>query len=308
MNFIERLIQLIQEKKSVVCMGLDPRMDNQGEIPQYLINQYKDPNKIILEFNKELIESCYEFIPVVKPQIAFYEKYDALNALKETIKYAHKYGLLVLLDSKRNDIGTTSAAYAYSTFNVYGADACTLNAYLGYDSIKPYLDDYKEKGLFILVKTSNPSSNEFQNLFSGRLDRIDGSETSIQLKNIRLERNYVQMARLVRKWSNSLKVISNYHNLGVVVGATFPDELKIVRELLKQSFILIPGYGHQGAQAKDIKDGFYSDGLGGIVNASRSIIFSYSKNSNFTPENFSLAARQEIIQMNKDINREINLF
>lgn len=307
MYFIERLIQLIKEKKSVVCMGLDPRMDNQGEIPQYLIKQYEDPDKIILEFNKELIESCHELIPVVKPQIAFYEKYDALNALKETIKYAHKYDLLVILDSKRNDIGTTSAAYAYSTFNVYGADACTLNAYLGYDSIKPYMDDYKEKGLFILVKTSNPSSNEFQNLFSARLDKIDESEISIQEKDIKLERNYVQMAKLVRKWSKNLQLASNYHNLGIVVGATFPNELKSIRELLKQSFFLIPGYGHQGAQAKDIKNGFYSDGLGGIVNASRSIIFSYDKNPNYTSEKFSLAARKEIDQMNKDINREINL-
>ena len=307
MYFIERLIQLIKEKRSVVCMGLDPRMDYQGEIPQYLIDQYENPDSIILEFNKELIESCHELIPVVKPQIAFYEKYDALNALKETIKYARKYDLLVILDSKRNDIGTTSAAYAYSTFNVYGADACTLNGYLGYDSIKPYIDDYKEKGLFILVKTSNPSSNEFQNLFSTRLDKIAESETSIQSNDIRLERNYVQMARLVRKWSKSLNVILNYHNLGVVVGATFPNELKIIRELLNQSFLLIPGYGHQGAQAKDIKNGFHSDGLGGIVNASRSIIFSYYKNPKYTPEKFSLAAREEIIQMNKDINQEIHL-
>ena len=307
MYFIERLIQLIKEKRSVVCMGLDPRMDNQGEIPQYLINQYEVPDSIILEFNKELIESCHDLIPVVKPQIAFYEKYDALNALKETIKLAHKYDLLVILDSKRNDIGTTSAAYAYSTFNVYGADACTLNAYLGYDSINPYIDEYSEKGLFILVKTSNPSSNEFQSLFSARLDKIDESKISIQEKDIILERNYVQMAKLVREWSKSLKVISNYHNLGVVVGATFPNELNTIRELLEQSFILLPGYGHQGAQAKDIKNGFHSDGLGGIVNASRSIIFSYSKNPKYIPEKFSLAAREEIIQMNRDINREINL-
>jgi len=307
MYFIERLIQLIKEKNSVVCMGLDPRMDNQGEIPQYLINQYEDPNTIILEFNKELIESCHELIPIVKPQMAFYEKYDALKALKETIKYAHKYDLLIVLDSKRNDIGTTSAAYAYSTFNVYGADACTLNAYLGYDSIEPYIEDYKEKGLFILVKTSNPSSKDFQDLFSARINKIDEFKTNIQLKSIKLERNYVHMAKLVKKWSSSLKQISNYNNLGVVVGATFPNELKHIRDLLKQSFILIPGYGHQGAQPKDVKSGFNSNGLGGIINASRSIIFSYNKNPKYKPEDFSRAARDEIIQMNEAINQEINL-
>ncbi|TFG18142.1 MAG: orotidine-5'-phosphate decarboxylase [Promethearchaeota archaeon] len=307
MYFVERLIQRIKEKQSVICMGLDPRMDNRGEIPQYLINQYEDSNTIILEFNKQLIESCHELIPIVKPQIAFYEKYDALKALKETIKYAHKHDLEVILDSKRNDIGTTSAAYAYSTFNIYGADACTLNGYLGYDSIKPYIDGYKEKGLFVLVKTSNPSSNEFQNLFSVRIDKINGPETSIKIENIELERNYVHMAKLVRKWSENLNIFSNYHNLGIVVGATFPNELKSIRELLKHSFILIPGYGHQGAHAKDIKSGFFSDGLGGIVNAARSIIYAYHKNPKFSPEKFAFAAREEIIQMNKNINREINL-
>ena len=157
MYFIEKLIQAIREKKSVVCMGLDPRLDQEGQIPQYLIDEFQDPNKIILEFNKILIEKASELIPVVKPQIAFYEKYDALSALKDTIKYAQKNDLLVVLDSKRNDIGSTSEAYAYSTFEIYGADACTINAYFGIDGVKPYLEKYKEKGVFVLVKTSNPS-------------------------------------------------------------------------------------------------------------------------------------------------------
>lgn len=305
MYFIERLIQLIKEKQSVVSMGLDPRLGNEGEIPQYLINDYEDPNKIILEFNKELIEHTHELIPIVKPQIAFYEKYDALNALKETIKFAHKNDLLVLLDSKRNDIGSTSSAYAYSTFNVYNADACTLNAYLGYDSLKPYIDNYKEKGLFILVKTSNPSSNEFQNLFSIRVDEVDEKETEIHLKSVKLERNYIQMAKLVMGWSERLKTFSNYNNLGVVVGATFPNELKVVRNLLEKNFILIPGYGHQGAQVKDIKGGVHPNGLGGLVNASRSIIYAYNNNPSYSADKFALAAREEIYQMNQAINRQI---
>ena len=161
MNFIEDLIQLIKEKKSVVCMGLDPRMDKEGEIPKYLIDEYDNHDKIILEFNKELIEDTCDLIPVIKPQIAFYEKYDALDALKETIKFAHKNDLLVILDAKRNDIGSTSEAYAYSIFKNLNVDACTINAYLGFDGVKPFLE-YKEKGVFILVKTSNPSSAEFQ--------------------------------------------------------------------------------------------------------------------------------------------------
>jgi len=305
MYFIERLIQLIKEKQSVVSMGLDPRLGNEGEIPLYLINDLEDPNKIILEFNKELIETTHELIPIVKPQIAFYEKFDALQALKETIKYAHKNDLLVLLDSKRNDIGTTSSAYAYSTFNIYGADACTLNAYLGYDSLKPYFDDYKEKGLFILVKTSNPSSNEFQNLFSVRRDEIDENQTEIHLENVKLERNYIQMAKLVIKWSERLKSFSNYNNLGVVVGATYPQELRKVRDIVNNSFILIPGYGAQGALAKEIKNGFYKNGLGGIVNSSRDIIYAYHKNKKYSQENFGKASRDKIIEMNKKINKEI---
>lgn len=307
MNFIERLIQLIKEKHSVVSMGLDPRMDNAGEIPKHLIKQYKNPNNIILEFNKELIESNYDLIPIIKPQIAFYEKYDALNALKDTIRYAHKHDLLVLLDSKRNDIGSTSSAYAYSTFEVYGADACTLNGYLGFDSIKPYIKHYKDKGLFILVKTSNPSSNEFQNLFSVRLDEIEGTKTEIHLNNINLERNYIHMAKLVKEWSTSLDKIFNYCHLGVVVGATFPNEIKVVRNLLKESFILMPGYGYQGAYINDLINGFNPDGLGGIINASRSIIYAYHTNPKYSPEKFALAARDEINHMNQEFNRMIKI-
>jgi orotidine-5'-phosphate decarboxylase len=307
MNFIERLIQLIKEKHSVVSMGLDPRMDDEGEIPKYLIEQYTDPNNIILEFNKELIESNYDLIPIIKPQIAFYEKYDALNALKDTISYAHKHDLLVLLDSKRNDIGSTSSAYAYSTFDVYGADACTLNGYLGFDSIKPYIDHYKDKGLFILVKTSNPSSKEFQNLFSVRLDKVEGIKTEIHLNNVNLERNYIYMAKLVKEWSTGLDKIFNYCNLGVVVGATFPNEINAVRNLLKESFILMPGYGYQGGDVRCVMNCFNPDGLGGIVSASRSIIYAYHTNPKYSPEKFGLAARDEINHMNQEINRMIKI-
>ncbi len=307
MYFVEKLIESIRDKRSVVCMGLDPRIDGPGQIPEFLVDELKDPNKIILEFNKTLIERVYDLIPVVKPQIAFYEKYEAFNALKETIKYAHKNDLLVVLDSKRNDIGATSEAYAYSTFNVYNVDACTLNAYFGIDGVKPYLENYKEKGLFVLVKTSNPSSNEFQNLFSVRVDEIPDTETDLELKSIKLERNYIHMARLVNKWSENLTKFSGFHNLGIVCGATYPNELKKIREIVKNSFILIPGYGFQGATAKDIKYGFNDDGLGGIVNSSRGIMFAYNRSKQYPPEKFGEAAREEIFNMNEKINNEIGI-
>ena len=305
MYFVEKLIELIKEKKSVVCMGLDPRMDDEGQIPKYLVDDLNGPNEIIIEFNKTLIDNANDLIPIIKPQIAFYEKYDALTALKETINYARKKDLLIILDSKRNDIGSTSEAYAHSNFKVYGADACTVNAYFGIDGVQPFLD-YKDKGVFILVKTSNPSSREFQNIFSAEMEAIPDTQIETIAKEIKLERNYIYMARLVNKWGKNLKDFSGYHNLGAVVGATYPDELKKIREILKNSFILIPGYGAQGAQAKEIKYGFDNEGLGGIVNSSRSIMFAYH-DKNYPPEKFGEAAREEIIDMNIKINKEIGL-
>ena len=306
MNFIENLIQLIKEKKSVISMGLDPRMDKEGEIPQYLIKELEKPSKVILEFNKTLIETNSELIPVVKPQIAFYEKYEALDALKETIKYAHKHDLLVILDAKRNDIGSTSEAYAHSIFKNFKADACTINAYLGIDGVKPFID-YEERGIFILVKTSNPSSKDFQNIFSVNLKDVSDDVSEYRIQEQILKRNYIIMAELVQDWSNYYKKFSNFTNLGAVVGATYPNELKKIREIVKNSFILIPGYGAQGAQAKDIKYGFNKNGLGAIVNSSRGIIYAYNKNKQFSQMEFSIAAKNEIIKMNKEINKEIGI-
>jgi orotidine-5'-phosphate decarboxylase len=306
MSFVERLIELIKEKQSVVCMGLDPRMDMEGEIPQYLITQLDTPNEIILEFNKILIDETHDLIPVVKPQIAFYEKYEAFNALKETIKYAHKKGLLVILDSKRNDIGSTCEAYAYSMFKNYHADACTINAYLGIDGIRPFLE-FKERGVFVLVKTSNPSSNDFQNLFSVKLDNVSEEHTEIKTKQVILKRNYIQMSELINEWSKDLHQFYEFTNLGAVVGATYSNELKKIRELLKNSFILIPGYGAQGARANDVKYGFKDNALGGIVNSSRNIIYAYKKNNKFSQKDFNKAAREKIILMNQEINSVIGL-
>ncbi|MFW9818006.1 MAG: orotidine-5'-phosphate decarboxylase [Candidatus Thorarchaeota archaeon] len=306
MNFIEDLIQIIKEKKSVISMGLDPRMDKEGEIPQHLIKEFNEPNKIILEFNKILIENSYDLIPVVKPQIAFYEKYEAIDALKETIKIAHKNDLLVIVDAKRNDIGSTSEAYAYNLFKNLNADACTVNGYLGFDGIKPFLD-FKEKGVFVLAKTSNPGSKDFQDLFSIRLEDVSQDKTEFEVKGQVLKRNYLLMAELIYEWSQNLPNFSNFTNIGAVVGATYPQELRHIREVVKNSFILIPGYGAQGAQAKDIKDGFYENGLGALINSSRGIIFAYTKSKDYSSEEFGKAAKHEIIVMNKRINKEIGL-
>jgi orotidine-5'-phosphate decarboxylase len=245
-------------------------------------------------------------IPVVKPQIAFYEKYDALSALKETIKYAHKKDLLVILDSKRNDIGATSEAYAHSTFKVYNADACTINAYLGIDGVKPFLE-YKEKGIFVLVKTSNPSSKDFQNLFSARIPNVLESDIEVNVEYVTLERNYIKMARLVADWGENLTQFSQFHNLGVVVGATYPQELGAIRKIVSNSFILMPGFGAQGATENDIKVGFNKEGIGGIVNSSRGIIYAYRNKKEYPPDKFAEAARDEIINMNKKINKVIKL-
>ncbi len=306
MHFVEKLIEQIIDKKSVICMGLDPRMNGEGQIPRYLIEELQEPNKIIREFNKILIDNVHDLIPVVKLQIAFYEKYDALSALKDTVKHAHENDLLVIIDSKRNDIGSTSEAYAESTFYVYGADACTLNAYFGYDSIAPYLK-YKDKGLFILVKTSNPSSKEFQDLFSVKLDAVPENQIKFHINHIELERNYIKMARLVNEWSKDLEMFSSYHDMGVVVGATYPTILKEIRTIVKHSFILMPGYGTQGATASDIKLGFHEDGLGGIVNSSRGIMFAYRNSALHGARDFGKAAREKVLEMNAEINRAIGL-
>ena len=284
-------------------MGLDPRMEIEGQIPRYLVEELVEPNKVILEFNKALIEKTCDLIPIIKPQIAFYEKYDALTALKETIKFAKKNDVLVILDSKRNDIGSTSEAYADSMFKVFNADACTVNAYFGIDCINPFLK-YKEKGLFVLVKTSNPSSRDFQDLFSVRLEDIPDTEFEIEMKSIKLERNYIQMARLVQEWGMNLAKYLEFHNLGVVVGATYPEELSAIKKIVTNSFVLIPGYGAQGAGADEIKHGFNSEGLGGIVNSSRGIMFAY-KSKHYPEEKFATAAREEIIEMTKTINEAI---
>jgi len=308
MDFVVKLMNKIEEKNSVVCVGLDPILpknkNDKGIIPTYLkydVSEILD-EVAILNFNEQIISEICDLVPVVKPNIAFYEQYgfSGLSALLQTIKFAHEKGLLVILDSKRNDIGKTSEAYAKATFDFYKADACTLNGYLGWDSIKPYIDSYSDKGLFVLVKTSNPSSKDFQDLLS----ETRHSTTKVSgLMTGSIDYNYNQMAKLVDQWSKNYSSNKNYyHNLGMVVGATFPEQLEDIRLKSKQSFILLPGYGTQGAKAEDVKWAFDKNGFGGIVNSSSGITYAY-KNKNYNENEFVKASEEEVIKMNLEINQ-----
>jgi len=181
-NFADELISQIREKKSIICIGLDPRLPDDKEtyyIPQFLVNEFNDNSKVIFEFNKRLIDATVEFTPIYKPNIAFYEKYEALTGLKKTIKYIQNKNALVILDAKRGDIGTTCQVYASNLFEGYNADSITLNSYFGSDGVEPFIS-YKEKGFFTQVKNSNKSSVEFQDLFSIHLENIPIKQVSIK--------------------------------------------------------------------------------------------------------------------------------
>lgn len=315
-NFADDLISQIQDKKSIICIGLDPRLPESGEanhIPQFLADECKDINETIFEFNKRIIDLTHEFTPIYKPNIAFYEQYEALKALKDTINFIHKKGALVILDAKRGDIGTTCKAYARDLFENYKADSITINTYFGKDGVEPFIS-YKEKGFFAQVKNSNPSSKDFQDLFSIRLENIPLEQVFINLDEVKtnkplLERNYMHMARLIKEWGRDLVGTNGYSSLGAVVGATFPDQLKLIRNTLEDCFILIPGYGAQGATAKDIANGVNKDGLGSIVNSSRGIIFAYQKkpySDKYSAEDFDKAAKEASLEMRNDLEKALN--
>lgn len=335
-TFADSLIDRIKQKKSYICIGLDPNFEGEKAIPGFLLDSSDgDYNRAIFKFNKAIIDNTHNIAPVYKPQSAFYEKYNAHNALKNTIDYLHQKNCLVILDAKRNDIGNTSKAYADAIFGKLNADAVTINGYLGSDCIKPFMD-YKDKGLFVLVKTSNRSSSEFQDLFSATsvitdyfgdlTDDTSGYFTKEQfdklLNNVKFSnlaknemlfvRNYIKMARMVKNWSdewnNSSKSNHNYTNIGAVVGATFPQQMKELRKEIPESIFLIPGYGAQGGSAKDIVYGFNPDGFGAIINSSRGINYAYVKAQDgniFKPEEFGEAAKFAAEKMQKDLNKAL---
>ncbi|MHA1521683.1 MAG: orotidine-5'-phosphate decarboxylase [Promethearchaeota archaeon] len=313
-TFSERLISQIRQKQSIICVGLDPRIREKSTIPEFLLQKNNNNyNDAIWEFNRRIIDATIPFTPIYKPQIAFYEKYNALDALKKTIAHIHEKGSLALLDAKRNDIGSTSAAYAHNVFDFLETDAVTVNSYFGIDGVQPFLNYVpKGKGVIVLLKTSNPSSGEFQDLFALELPDISPEITETKVNSVRVVRNYIHMARLMKKWSESPEIMhidqpidkDGFTSLGGVVGATYPTQLKAVRAEAPHNFILIPGYGAQGGKAEDIIQGVNDQGLGAIVSASRSINFAYQSTAykaQFSEEEFDKAAGQAAEDMRDDI-------
>ena len=298
----EPLIQKIREKNNPTVMGLDPILDY---IPDYIkekaVKEYGDSFKAageaIFEFNKGLIDAAAELVPAVKPQSAFYEMYgiEGLIALEKTIEYAKAAGLYVILDVKRNDIGNTAEAYAKAfigetqLFNQKAkatpVDCVTINPYLGIDGVKPFIDIAAEndKSMFILVKTSNKSSGDFQDLEIG--------DTTL----------YRKVAAKVEEWGAPYISESGYSPCGAVVGATYPKQLTELRAAMPHTFFLIPGYGAQGGAANDIVGAFDKNKNGAIVNSSRALMCAYKKAGD-DGTNFKACTRDAVIAMRDDIN------
>lgn len=298
---VDFLVQKIKEKGNPSVAGLDPTI---GYVPQYIREkayaQYgkslKGAAEAIWEFNKGLIDALYDVVPAVKPQSAFYEMYGLCGEeiLHRTISYAKEKGLYIILDVKRNDIGSTAEAYSKAYLgkvDIEGelVDACpvdcvTVNPYLGTDGIAPFANDCKEydKAIFALVKTSNPSSGEFQDKL------IDGRAL------------FEVVAERVNEWNSDTIGESGYGAVGAVVGATYPQQAKILRSLMPKSYFLVPGYGAQGGGAAGVKPCFNNDGLGAIVNSSRGIMCAYKK-GDWKEEQFAEAARAEALRMKEDL-------
>lgn len=301
---INKLIKEITKKNAPIVVGLDPMLNY---IPEHVQKKaysefgetLEGAAEAIWQYNKAIVDATYDLIPAVKPQIAMYEQFgiEGLKAFKRTVDYCKEKGLVVIGDIKRGDIGTTSAAYATGhlgkvtvgtkQYSLFDEDFVTVNPYLGTDGIKPFIDVCKEekKGLFILVKTSNKSSGEFQDKL------IDGRPL------------YEIVGEHVAKWGEE-HMGDKYSYIGAVVGATYPEMGKVLRKVMPKSFILVPGYGAQGGKAEDLKPYFNEDGLGAIVNSSRGIIAAYKqeKYANFGEANFADASRQAVIDMIEDIN------
>ena len=301
---INKLIEKIQKTHAPIVVGLDPMLNYVPEhIQKRAFAEYGETlegaAEAIWQFNKEIVDATYDLIPAVKPQVAMYEQFgiEGVKAFKKTVDYCHEKGLVVIGDVKRGDIGSTSEAYAVGhlgkvkvgsqQFAGFDEDFATVNPYLGSDGIKPFIKVCKEenKGLFILVKTSNPSSGEFQD----RL--IDGRPL------------YEWVGEQVDAWGKE-HMGDSYSYIGAVVGATYPEQGKVLRKLMPKTFILVPGYGAQGGRGKDLVHFFNEDGLGAIINSSRGIIAAYKQEAyaQFSAQNFAEASRQAVKDMIADID------
>lgn len=301
---INKLVDKIQKTHAPIVVGLDPMLNYVPEhIQQKAFAEYGETlegaAEAIWQFNKQIIDATYDLIPAVKPQVAMYEQFglEGMKAFQKTVDYCHEKGLIVIGDVKRGDIGSTSEAYAVGhlgkvqvgskKFSTFNEDFATVNPYLGSDGIKPFIKVCKEenKGLFILVKTSNPSSGEFQD----RL--IDGRPL------------YEWVGEQVDAWGKE-HMGERYSYIGAVVGATYPEQGKVLRKVMPNTFILVPGYGAQGGRGKDLVHFFNEDGLGAIINSSRGIIAAYKQEAyaRFGAENFADASRQAVLDMIADID------
>ena len=306
---INKLVENIKKTHAPIVVGLDPMMSYiPGFIVKEAFSQYGETlegaAEAIWQFNKGIIDATYDLIPAVKPQIAMYEQFGVpgLAAFQKTVQYCKEKGLVVIGDVKRGDIGSTSAAYAVDhlgkvkvgekTISVFDEDFATVNPYLGTDGINPFVDVCKEekKGLFILVKTSNPSSGEFQDQL------IEGRPL------------YEHVGEQVRKWGED-HMGDDYSYVGAVVGATYPEMGKTLREIMPKSYILVPGYGAQGGSGADLQPFFNKDGLGAIVNSSRGIIAAYKqeKYASFGEKNYADASRSAVMAMQKDIAENVEI-
>lgn len=300
---INKLVAQIKKTNAPIVVGLDPTLKM---IPEHIMKAaiaehgetLEAAGEAIWQFNKAIVDAVYDLIPAVKPQIAMYEQFGipGLVAFKRTVDYCKEKGLVVIGDIKRGDIGSTSEAYAVGhlgkvtiggkTCYGFDEDFVTVNPYLGSDGVNPFIKICKEekKGLFILVKTSNPSSGEFQ-------DQMIGEKTLYQM-----------VGEKVAQWGEDC-MGDDYSYIGAVVGATYPEVGKIMRKVMPKSYILVPGYGAQGGKGKDLAHFFNEDGLGAIINSSRGIIAAYQQEAyaKFGAENFADASRQAVIDMREDI-------
>lgn len=311
----DRLLDKIDEKKNPCVVGLDPFFER---IPKHLVkgNSIKDAADAIRKFNFEIIDNIYDLVPAVKLQMACYEQYGAegLAAFKDTVSYARSKGLIVLEDGKRNDISSTVQAYANghlgevktqnSRVPSLDVDFLTVSPYLGSDGLKPFVDVCKRygKGIFILAKTSNPGSGEFQD----RLVEATKEEAEeLEKMGIECDKNRTELYNLValqvNRYAQEYKGVRGYSSIGAVVGASYSEQAQVLRKIMPDSIFLVPGYGAQGGSAQDLTDCFNDDGYGAVVNSSRGIIFAYEKYEGGNPEKFAEAAREATEKMVKDI-------
>lgn len=298
---VDKLIEKILEYDNPTVAGLDTSFDYLPEEMRAGVKDFAGAAEAVLAFNKKIVDNICDIVPCVKVQIAYYEMYgvEGMRAFAETLRYAKAKGMFVMTDAKRNDIGATAECYAKAylgatavgggEFAAFDSDFLTVNGYLGSDGIRPFLGwmDKREKGIFVLVKTSNKSSGELQDM------KLENGKTV-----------YEYMGALVEEWGKDSVGKYGYSAVGAVVGATHPAQAEILRREMPHTFFLIPGYGAQGGTADDLKVCFGKDGLGGIVNSSRGILCAY-RQEKYAGLSFEKAARQACVDMKSDLNRAI---